>query len=187
MVDVDQFYGIELGEFPAHIAEVALWMMDHIMNNRLSLEFEARRTRAFRWRSRRISSTAMRWRRTGANLLPAAECSYVLGNPPFVGAKFQTSEQREQVRRIAALGKSGGTLDYVTAVVYQGRRIRAAERSTNRLLWRPIPSPKASRSRNSGRFLFSTAASWTLPLPTVLLLGARTLAAWHTFTSSLSD
>ena len=38
-VDVDQFYGIELGEFPARIAETALWMMDHIMNNRLSLEF----------------------------------------------------------------------------------------------------------------------------------------------------
>lgn len=38
-VDVNQFYGIEIGEFPARIAEVALWMMDHIMNVRLSLEF----------------------------------------------------------------------------------------------------------------------------------------------------
>ena len=34
-LNVDQFYGIELGEFPARIAETALWMMDHIMNNRL--------------------------------------------------------------------------------------------------------------------------------------------------------
>ena len=39
VVDVDQFYGIEIGEFPARIAATALWMMDHIMNNRLSLEF----------------------------------------------------------------------------------------------------------------------------------------------------
>ena len=39
VVDVDQFYGIEIGEFPSRIAETALWMMDHIMNNRLSLEF----------------------------------------------------------------------------------------------------------------------------------------------------
>ena len=39
----------------------------------------------------------------------------MLGNPPFVGAKYQTTEQREQVRGIASLGKSGGTLDYVTA------------------------------------------------------------------------
>ncbi|WP_025781859.1 type IIL restriction-modification enzyme MmeI, partial [Candidatus Synechococcus spongiarum] len=38
-INVDQFYGIELGEFPARIAETALWMMDHIMNSRLSLEF----------------------------------------------------------------------------------------------------------------------------------------------------
>ena len=45
VVDVDKFYGIELGEFPAHIAEVALWMMDHIMNNRLSLEFGQTYTR----------------------------------------------------------------------------------------------------------------------------------------------
>lgn len=48
-------------------------------------------------------------------LLPAVECSYLLGNPPFVGANFRSPEQREQVRRIAALGKSGDTLDYVTA------------------------------------------------------------------------
>src|SRR3546814_12377747 len=39
VINVDQFYGIEIGEFPARIAETALWMMDHIMNNRLSLEF----------------------------------------------------------------------------------------------------------------------------------------------------
>ena len=38
-LDMDQFYGIEIGEFPARIAEVALWMTDHLMNNELSLEF----------------------------------------------------------------------------------------------------------------------------------------------------
>ena len=114
VVEVDQFYGIELGEFPAHIAEVALWMMDHIMNNRLSLEFGQTYTRIPLEKSPHIQhSDALEtdW----SELLPPEECSYVLGNPPFVGAKFQASAQREQVRRIAALGKSGGTLDYVTA------------------------------------------------------------------------
>ena len=48
-------------------------------------------------------------------LLPLGDCSFVFGNPPFVGAKFQTGNQRVQVRGIAALGKSGGTLDYVAA------------------------------------------------------------------------
>ena len=114
VVDVDGFYGIELGEFPAHIAEVALWMMDHIMNNRLSLEFGQTYARIPLEKSPHImhgDALETDW----SSLLPPEECSYVLGNPPFVGAKFQTEQQREQVRRIAALGRSGGTLDYVTA------------------------------------------------------------------------
>ncbi len=114
VVDVDQFYGIDLGEFPAHIAEVALWMMDHIMNNRLSLEFGQTYVRIPLEKSPHIrhgDALEFDW----SELLPPEECSYVLGNPPFVGAKFQSTEQREQVRAIAALGKSGGTLDYVTA------------------------------------------------------------------------
>ena len=48
-------------------------------------------------------------------MLSPGDCSFVLGNPPFVGAKYQTPNQRVQVRGIAALGKSGGTLDYVAA------------------------------------------------------------------------
>ena len=114
VVDVDQFYGIELGEFPAHIAEVALWMMDHLMNNRLSLEFGQTYARIPLEKSPHIwhgDALETDWN----DLLPSDECSYVLGNPPFVGAKFQSPAQREQVRHIAALGKSGGTLDYVTA------------------------------------------------------------------------
>ena len=114
VVNVDQFYGIELGEFPARIAEVALWMMDHIMNNRMSLEFGETYVRIPLETSPHIvygDALEMDW----AEVLPPEECSYVLGNPPFGGAKFQSPEQRAQVRRIAALGKSGGTLDYVTA------------------------------------------------------------------------
>lgn len=113
-ITVDQFYGIELGEFPARIAETALWMMDHIMNNRLSLEFGQTYTRIPITTSPHIlcaDALETDW----AELLPPEDCSYVFGNPPFVGAKFQTAEQRLQVRRIADLGKSGGTLDYVTA------------------------------------------------------------------------
>jgi hypothetical protein len=113
-IDVDQFYGIEQGEFPARIAEVALWMMDHIMNNRLSLEFGESYVRIPLKKSPHIlpaDALEMDW----ANLISPDQCSYVLGNPPFVGAKYQTDKQRAQVRRIAQLGGSGGTLDYVTA------------------------------------------------------------------------
>ena len=114
VVDVDQFYGIELGEFPARIAETALWMMDHVMNNRLSLEFGQSFVRIPLEKSPHIAhgdALEADW----SGLLPPGACSFVLGNPPFVGAKYQTPEQRAQVRGIAALGKSGGTLDYVCA------------------------------------------------------------------------
>ena len=114
VVDVDQFYGIELGEFPARIAETALWMMDHIMNNRLSLEFGKTYARIPLAKSPHIvhgDALETDW----SELLLPSNCSFVFGNPPFVGAKFQAAHQRAQVRRIAALGKSGGTLDYVAA------------------------------------------------------------------------
>ena len=114
VVDVDQFYGIELGEFPARIAETALWMMDHIMNNRLSLEFGQSYARIPLEKSPHIihcDALETDW----SGLLAPGDCSFVFGNPPFVGAKYQTTEQRGQVRGIAALGKGGGTLDYVAA------------------------------------------------------------------------
>ena len=127
VVDVDAFYGIELGEFPAHIAEVALWMMDHIMNNRLSLEFGQTYARIPLEKSPHIrggDALEFDW----ADLLPPEECSYVLGNPPFIGAKYASPQQREQVRHIAALGGSGGTLDYVAAwFIKAGEYIQQSE------------------------------------------------------------
>jgi hypothetical protein len=113
-LNVNQFYGIEIGEFPARIAEVALWMMDHIANVRASLEFGQVFVRIPLRASPHIHHTdalEIDW----ATVLPPEECDYVFGNPPFVGAKYQTDLQRAQVRRIAGLGGSGGSLDYVSA------------------------------------------------------------------------
>ena len=114
VVDVDQFYGIEIGEFPVRIAETALWMMDHIMNNRLSLEFGQTYARIPLETSPHIlhaDALETHW----SELLRPEDCAFVFGNPPFGGAKFQSKAHRAQVRRIADLGGSGGTLDYVTA------------------------------------------------------------------------
>ena len=131
VVDVDQFYGIEFGEFPARIAETVLWMMDHIMNNRLSLEFGQTYARIPLEKSPHIvhgDALETDW----SGLLLPDECSFVFGNPPFVGAKYQTPGQREQVRGIAALGKSGGTLDYVTAWFIRAGGVRERRRCPNR-------------------------------------------------------
>ena len=86
--DLARFYGIEIGEFPARIAETALWMMDHIMNNRLSLEFGQTFVRIPLKKSPHIvhgDALEADW----SGLLPSGKCSFVLGNPPFVGAKQQ--------------------------------------------------------------------------------------------------
>jgi hypothetical protein len=79
-VNVDQFYGIEIGEFPARIAETALWMMDHIMNTRLSLAFGQSYVRIPLRKSPHIlhaDALETDW----AALLPSERCSYVLGKP----------------------------------------------------------------------------------------------------------
>ena len=126
VVDVDQFYGIEISEFPARIAATALWMMDHIMNNRLSLEFGQTYARIPIEKSPHIhhaDALEIDW----SEVLSPNECSYVFGNPPFGGAKFQSADQRVQVRHIAALGGSGGTLDYVAAwFIRAGEYVRQA-------------------------------------------------------------
>ncbi len=118
-VDVSQFYGIELEEFPARIAEVAMWMIDHIMNVRLGDLFGEIYTRIPLTKSPHIwnkDALAVDWN----DLLPAYQCSYVMGNPPFIGSKYQSTEQRQQVRDIAQLGGSGGTLDFVAAWFIKG-------------------------------------------------------------------
>lgn len=113
-LNVDQFYGIEIDEFPARIAEVALWMTDHIANVRLGEDFGqayARFPLVAAPGIRHGDALETEWN----DVLPAGRCSYVLGNPPFVGAKHQSAKQRAQVRTLARLGGSGGTLDYVAA------------------------------------------------------------------------
>ncbi|MGQ0558673.1 MAG: class I SAM-dependent DNA methyltransferase [Sphingosinicella sp.] len=113
-LNVDQFFGIEIDEFPARIAEVALWMTDHIANVRLGEDFGhayARIPLVAAPGIRHGDALEIDWN----DVLPARRCSYVFGNPPFVGAKYQSEKQRAQVRALARLGGSGGTLDYVAA------------------------------------------------------------------------
>ena len=125
-LDVDRFYGIEIGEFPARIAEVALWMMDHLMNNELSLEFGQSYARIPLEQSPHIhcgDALEMDWE----ELLPAEDCSFVFGNPPFVGSQHQTPEQGTQVRRIVSLDGARGTLDYVACwFITAGQYVRGS-------------------------------------------------------------
>ncbi|WP_273281333.1 class I SAM-dependent DNA methyltransferase [Pseudooceanicola atlanticus] len=119
VVDVDQFFGIEIGEFAARIAEVAMWMIDHIMNNRLSLEFGLTFVRIPLKKSPHIvvgNALATSWE----SVLPAQQCSYLLGNPPFVGHQWRTKSQQEDMRRIWGNDGQVNRLDYVTCWFKKG-------------------------------------------------------------------
>ena len=124
-IDVDQFYGIEFEEFPARIAETALWMMDHIMNNRLSLEFGEVYTRIPLKKSPHIkvgNALGISWQ----TFLPADACSYIFGNPPFVGHQWRTKSQQEDMAKV--WGKAGqvNRLDYVTCWFRKAAQYTAA-------------------------------------------------------------
>jgi len=113
-VDVDQFFGIEIEEFPAQIAQVALWLMDHQMNLRVSEEFGLYFARIpLRTSPHIVHGNALRldWN----EVIPAERCSFVLGNPPFVGAKFLDDAQREDTRAVFAGVENAGLLDFVAA------------------------------------------------------------------------
>lgn len=127
LVDVDAFYGIEISEWPARIAEVAMWLMDHQMNTRLSEAFGQYFVRLPLKKSPTIvcgNALRLDWKQ----ILPPQKCSYVLGNPPFVGAKYQTDTQRADMDLVAGDVENGGLLDYVTGWYFKAAQyIRGTE------------------------------------------------------------
>ena len=132
-VRLKQFYGIELEEFPAHIAEVAMWMTQHLANIELGQAYGKVFADIPLNDSANIKhkdALKIEW----ADVLPAKNCFAVMGNPPFGGAKYQAPKQRQQIRNLAALGKSGGTLDLVAAwFLSAGAYINSAENKATRI------------------------------------------------------
>ena len=158
--NVDRFYGIEYEEFPAQIAQVALWLIDHQMNMLISQEFGEYFVRlplrksamivhgnALRadWDSILIPEKTISIHAKEANIIqvqeqelmygkvnvfaekinyfdkpPAEESAdvkfdYIFGNPPFIGSKMMTQQQRNEVAEMFDNVDGIGVMDYVTA------------------------------------------------------------------------
>lgn len=136
-VNVDQFHGIEIEEWPARIAEVAIWLTDHQMNLRVSEEFGQYFARLpLKKAPHIVHGNALRidWR----EVVSPERLSYLLGNPPFIGSKFLNDEQREEVTAVFPGVKGAGVLDYVACwyrkaadYMTETPTIRAAFVSTN--------------------------------------------------------
>jgi hypothetical protein len=129
-LDVDQFYGIEIEDFPAQIAQVALWLIDHQMNLKVSEEFGMYFARIPLTSTPHImkgNALTLDW----SDVVPSERLSYILGNPPFVGAKFMDSGQRANAQAIFAGIDGGGLLDFVAAWYVKAARYisNAGERS----------------------------------------------------------
>ncbi len=113
LLDVDMMFGIEYEEFPARIAEVAMWLIDHQMNMLISNEFGQYFVRLPLNKTAKIvhgNALQIDWE----TIVSKNELSYILGNPPFVGSRIMSKEQKESLIRVFDSSKSVGDLDYVT-------------------------------------------------------------------------
>jgi hypothetical protein len=138
-LDVDMMYGIEYEEFPARIAEVAMWLIDHQMNMQISNEFGQYYVRLPLKKSAKIihgDALETDWE----NVISKSELSFILGNPPFIGSNIMKQNQRDQIVKEFNNVAGGGTLDYVTgwymkaAKFIQDTKIKVGFVSTNSIV-----------------------------------------------------
>jgi hypothetical protein len=138
-INVDQFSGIEYEEFPARIAEVAMWLIDHQMNMLVSSEFGQYFVRLPLKKSANIvhaDALETNWE----NVVSKNELSFIIGNPPFIGSKIMKQSQRDQIVKEFDNADGSGVLDYVTgwyikaAKYIQDAKIKVAFVSTNSIV-----------------------------------------------------
>lgn len=150
-VSIKQFYGIEINDFAATVAKTALWIAESQMMKQtedivhMNLDFLPLKTYV-----NIVEGNALRidWE----SVVPKAELNYIMGNPPFVGARLMSDAQKDDVNSVFAGWRNAGNLDYVCcwykkgADLMKGTKIRAALVSTNSvtqgesvaLLWKPL-------------------------------------------------
>lgn len=111
-VRVDQFYGIEIEEFPARIARTALYLMDHQCNRAVSTEFGEHYARFPIPAAPHIiiaNALELDWNK----VLPASRAEFVFGNPPFIGRGLVGASHREELEAIWG-SRLNSSIDYVS-------------------------------------------------------------------------
>lgn len=150
-VSISQSYGIEINDFAVTVAKTALWIAESQMMKEtekillVPLDFLPLKTNAYI-----VEGNALRtdWE----SVVPKSELNYIMGNPPFVGARLMDKAQKDDINHIFAGWKNAGNLDYVccwykkAADIMQSTAIRTALVSTNSVsqgesvanLWKPL-------------------------------------------------
>lgn len=150
-VSIQQFYGIEINDFAVTVAKTALWIAESQMYKEtqkiITLKEDFLPLKTY---THITEGNALRidWN----DVLPSSECNYIMGNPPFVGARLMSKEQKEDVFNIFNDVKNNGNLDYVScwykkcSDFMKNTNIRTALVSTNSIcqgeqapiLWRNL-------------------------------------------------
>ena len=140
-VSISQFYGIEINDFAVTVAKTALWIAESQMLKEtedifaMHLDFLPLKTNAFIHEG---NALRIDWN----DVLPAAKCSYIMGNPPFVGYSLQTDDQKQDILELYSDEKgkpikNAGKIDYVGGWYYKAAQyerntpVHAAFVSTN--------------------------------------------------------
>ena len=114
-VSIQQFYGIEINDFAVKVAKTALWIAEAQMWNETKqiistmsniedfLPLETYEN------IKEGNALRMDWN----EVIPNTECNYIMGNPPFVGARLMNIKQKKELETIFDSIKGYGNLDYV--------------------------------------------------------------------------
>lgn len=146
-----QFYGIEINDFAVRVAQTALWIAQLQTNNETDMLLDASIQDFPLFDSANIvegNALELDWN----TVLLAGECSYVMGNPPFLGARNQSKGQKANLTEVFDRSRNSGNIDYVAgwymkaAKYMASHSVRTGFVSTNSIcqgeqvanIWSPI-------------------------------------------------
>ncbi len=150
-VSIGQFYGIEINDFAVTVAKTALWIAESQMMQeteqivRMHLDFLPLKSYANICEGNALTTE---WE----DVVPKYKLNYIIGNPPFVGARMMDAAQKKDLNEVFSGWKNAGNLDFVSCWFKKsldlmiGTNIRAALVSTNSItqgesvsnLWKPL-------------------------------------------------
>jgi hypothetical protein len=121
-ISLGNFYGIELDDFAHEVAILSLWLAEHQMNQVFFAEFGRTKPALPLTETGNVihgNATRLNWE----SVCPKHDADeiYVLGNPPYLGQKKQSLEQKEDLKQIFSNFKSNyKTLDYISCWFVKG-------------------------------------------------------------------
>ena len=122
-IRLDQFYGIEILDFPHEVAMLSLWLAEHQMNNKFHADFGVNVAALPLHNINQIkcgNACRMDWEIVCPHTKD--EEVFVFGNPPYLGSKLQTKEQKEDISYVFGKLKNSKILDYITIWFYLGAK-----------------------------------------------------------------